>query len=83
MEVLYFSADWCGPCNEFGPRLYDVAKDYPHITVKRIDMDDPDDQMVAFKHKVQVIPALLINDQLHSGTAHEDELRRMLDRVAA
>ena len=53
--LLYFTAPWCGPCQQLKPILRTIA-DEGLVTVVEIDVDDHGD--VADVHEVQGIPLL-------------------------
>jgi len=38
--VVTFSADWCGPCRDFAPKLYSLSKAIPTITVAKVNVDE-------------------------------------------
>ena len=35
-QLLYFSAQWCGPCRQLGPIMSEVGA---HLPVRKIDVD--------------------------------------------
>lgn len=51
--LLYFTASWCGPCQQLKPILTSIADE---LTVVEIDVDDHGD--LADAHEVQDIPLL-------------------------
>jgi len=53
--LLYFTASWCGPCQQLKPILESLARD-ELVTVVEIDVDDHGD--LAEEHKVEGIPLL-------------------------
>lgn len=77
MNVLYFSATWCGPCKIFKPVLQQVSSKLGTF-VNYIDVDQNSD-MVS-KYKISSVPTLIIEDQngtqklRHSGTMTYKEL---------
>jgi thioredoxin 1 len=56
--ILYFSADWCGPCKQLGP-IIDLAKS-GGIPVEKINCDY--DVFKVQKYQVKNIPTLIIID---------------------
>lgn len=60
INVIYFSAPWCGPCRVFGPIMEKVAEQFAEnslVTVTKINVDeDPD---TAALHNIRSIPALV------------------------
>lgn len=53
--LLYFTASWCGPCQELKPILKSIAEE-GLVTVVEIDVDTNGD--LADTHKVESIPLL-------------------------
>lgn len=60
--LLDFYADWCVPCRMIVPTLEEIAKEYPHITVGKVNVDK--DMELAMQYKVASIPLLVV---LHEG----------------
>lgn len=55
--VLYFGADWCGPCRALMPRMETVSTDNPDLVVAHIDVDlNPE---IAEEYEIRGIPALI------------------------
>ena len=54
-EILYFSADWCGPCKQLAPTM-ESLKD--QINYKKINVDK--DQELSMKYGVRNIPTLIL-----------------------
>ena len=40
MEVIQFSAEWCGPCKAFQPTLETLATAFPHVIFVKVDVDE-------------------------------------------
>ncbi len=60
-QLWYFSADWCGPCKQFGPLMDQIAAQ--GIPVKKINVDYTPD--VTSKFGIKSIPTVILveNDQ--------------------
>jgi thioredoxin 1 len=58
MEVIKFSAPWCGPCKTYKIIFDAVISEYPDITVKEVDIDDNAD--IAKKYSIASIPTTII-----------------------
>ena len=54
-KLIYFSANWCGPCKMVGPTLEKVSQQ--GIPVQKIDVDQ-DPELVS-KYGVRNIPTIL------------------------
>lgn len=55
--LLYFSAEWCGPCKKFRPVLNDFFEKHL-ITIGKIDVDDQAE--IAQKYEVSSIPTVIV-----------------------
>jgi thioredoxin 1 len=60
INVIYFSAPWCGPCRTFGPVMEKVAEHFNEndlVEITKVNADeDPD---TAALHGIRSIPALV------------------------
>lgn len=79
MELLYFSAPWCGPCQTFRPLLFRTLEDYPAINVRQINVDD--ELALAYDNQVMSIPVLICRGQRLEGAVNEALLRAWLDQL--
>ena len=57
-EVIDFWATWCGPCKLMNPILDEVEKEYPNLTITRIDIDSDKDMVE--QYKIQSVPTYII-----------------------
>lgn len=55
--IVDFWADWCGPCRMLTPTLEELAREYPDITIAKLNVDDYPE--IAGKHGVMSIPTLM------------------------
>ena len=55
MRLMYFHADWCGPCKSVGPIIKEIEDE--GYEVERIDIDKQAD--IAKKYNVMSIPTVL------------------------
>ena len=53
-QILYFSAAWCGPCQQLGPTMEGLRG---QINYTKIDVDQ--DQESSIKYGVRNIPTIL------------------------
>jgi thioredoxin 1 len=58
LQVLYFSAPWCGPCRMFGPAFNEVVAEFDDIDVQKINIDE--DQEAARGYSVTSIPTVML-----------------------
>ena len=54
-QILYFSAEWCGPCKQLGPTMEGLRN---QINYTKIDVDQ--DQESSIKYGVRNIPTLIL-----------------------
>jgi len=77
MQVLYFTAPWCGPCKMFKPVLQEVARNMG-IAINDVNVDY--DASYTQKYNITSVPTLIIlNDQgdtlfRNSGVMSKDQL---------
>ena len=55
-QLWYFSADWCGPCKQFGPVMDELAKQ--GMSIKRLNIDYTPD--AATLYKVKSVPTVIL-----------------------
>ena len=60
-EILYFSANWCGPCKQLGPIMESLSG---QINYRKINVDN--DTELSTKYNVRNIPTLVL---LENGEA--------------
>jgi thioredoxin len=54
-EILYFSAEWCGPCKTLAPRMERLSN---QINYRKIDVDK--NQELSSEFSVRNIPTLIL-----------------------
>ena len=59
-QLWYFSADWCGPCKQFGPVMDELAKQ--GMSIKRLNIDYTPDAPTIYKVK-SVPTVILVEDE--------------------
>ena len=83
MQVLYFTAPWCGPCKMFKPVVESVSGELG-ININYINVDY--DASLSEKYSVTSVPTILIigmsGDALYrnSGVMSRDQLLRTLNQ---
>ena len=55
-QLWYFSADWCGPCKQFGPVMDELAKQGMSIIKLNVDYT-PD---VAKRYGIKSVPTVIL-----------------------
>jgi thioredoxin 1 len=66
-RLLYFSAEWCGPCQTLGPIMDQVRRQIP---VQKLNVDYTDPEVVQ-KFGVRNIPTVILMDG-------DQEMRRFI-----
>ena len=57
-QIIYFSAEWCGPCRMVGPVVEELAKDYEgRAIIGKVNVDNNPE--ISMKFGIRNIPALL------------------------
>ena len=83
--IIYFYADWCGPCRLVAPILDELAAEYAgQLYVYKIDTDS--EQELAALFNIQSIPYLLFipmgeRPQALQGAAPKPYLKEIIDEI--
>ena len=64
-QLWYFSADWCGPCKQFGPVMDQLAKQ--GMPIKKLNVDYTPDATT--RYRVKSVPTVILVE-------NEQEIRR-------
>jgi thioredoxin 1 len=80
-HVLYFTADWCGPCKKVRPVVEELNRDQSYAKFQVIDVDS--EQELARKFEVKSIPTFIfIRDGIEinrlTGAQTREKLLEML-----
>jgi thiol-disulfide isomerase/thioredoxin len=69
MNVIKFSAEWCGPCKTMTPLFERASKQFPDI--KFVDSDVEENVELADKYHIRNVPTILVVDD------NDNEISRM------
>lgn len=81
MNVLYFSADWCGPCKMFKPIVQQVSQE-TGVDINYVNVDY--DASLSQRYDIKSIPTIVILDAggkvqwRHTGVLQKDQLKSAL-----
>ena len=85
--LLYFWAEWCGPCKMLGPILDELAEEYEgRVRIGKLNIDEY--QELAAQYGIRSIPTLLLFQQGQVaeqlvGLRSKRDLKIAFDRIAA
>jgi thioredoxin-like negative regulator of GroEL len=57
--LLYFTADWCGPCKQMRPTLEAFSRTLSYLPIYRVNIDGEGLQEVAPQHGIRGIPTII------------------------
>jgi thiol-disulfide isomerase/thioredoxin len=83
MQVLYFTAPWCGPCKMFKPVVEMVSGELG-VNINYINVDY--DASFAERYSVSSVPTIIVIDNQgqvayrNSGVMSKDQLSRVLNQ---
>lgn len=59
LTLLWFSAQWCGPCKQYERVMHNVLGGNNHpIQVEKIDVDD--NQLMSHQYGLRAIPTIIL-----------------------
>ncbi len=74
--IVFFYADWCGPCRAIEPVMAELARDYVgKVVFYQMTVDEPDKGKVTEKYGIQAVPTILF---LRNG----QEVERIIGAVS-
>ena len=80
-----FTAAWCGPCQEIAPAFKSLAKEFPHVTFCKVDVDENEDTAEACQVTAMPTFQFFLGGQRVRQVQGADlkKLRKVLTSVAA
>ncbi|MFZ9242612.1 MAG: thioredoxin family protein [Sediminibacterium sp.] len=62
MKIIDFWAEWCQPCKMMEPILKEIEKEYPNITIEKVNVDE--DTAKTQNFEISTIPTfVLVNEE--------------------
>ena len=58
MQVVDFSATWCGPCRMLAPILEELSEENPDIAFYNVDVDE--EQALAAHYRIVAVPSVYV-----------------------
>ena len=59
-KLIYFHAEWCGPCKMQGQVINDIEKENKKLSIIRIDVDDDSENLIN-QHGIKVTPSIVLS----------------------
>ena len=56
--ILYFRAEWCGPCRTMAKVFDALCGDYPDVAFRKVDVDEEPE--LTARHKVRAVPTMIL-----------------------
>ena len=86
LSILYFTADWCPPCQQFRPIYSEISEDYPTVAFGKVDVDEAAD--LAAQYGVRSIPTLVAHRDgvpifRRTGAPGLPQFKALVDEVVA
>lgn len=86
LVIVYFTAEWCGPCKALGPIIDNVAGEYADKGVRLVKLDVDKSQFIAAQFQVRSVPTVyaMFQGQLVADLGQgrtESSLKGMLDQI--
>lgn len=75
--VLYFYADWCGPCQNQAPIFEEVSREFPDVMFYKINIDTC--RQATQSKGVRSIPTIIIGRYKEVGLTSKDTLRMRIN----
>ncbi len=66
VKLLYFSAEWCGPCDTQSPIIDEIKEEYDdEIDVNKIDIEENEE--ISTKYQVRSLPTIIVLTEDEDG----------------
>uniref|UniRef100_A0A8D8Y8D2 Thioredoxin-2 n=1 Tax=Cacopsylla melanoneura TaxID=428564 RepID=A0A8D8Y8D2_9HEMI len=57
LVVVYFHANWCGPCKTIKPQIVDLAEEVPDVEFFKVNVDENED--IAKEYQISNLPTFV------------------------
>ncbi|BBN12107.1 thioredoxin [Marchantia polymorpha subsp. ruderalis] len=87
LGVVYFTAQWCGPCKQIAPYIDELSREFDDVTFLKIDVDNLKLEETMKDSRIGVVPTF----QFHKGGklvgeltgAVKDKLKNLVSTLRA
>ena len=83
--LYYFTASWCGPCQQIWDNFVQLTQTYNNILFFKIDVSDEDNSEICEKCNVESVPSFLLFKDRNYITrvtgANLQKVQEMLNRI--
>lgn len=56
LAVVYFTAQWCGPCKQIAPYIDQLSQQFDDVSFLKIDVDKVEVERTMVDSKIGVVP---------------------------
>ena len=82
-QLLYFTASWCGPCQQIKPTFKELVTNYPEIMFSAVDVDE--NKELATKFNIKSMPTFVAvfnkNEVKRISGADPSKLRALVEHL--
>lgn len=84
LKIIYFTAEWCGPCKQLKPIMEEISSENNQIEIGRIDVDQLPD--LTEKFAIMSVPTLIFiknGKQIlkNIGMIHKQKLENKINEL--
>lgn len=86
--MVFFTRDWCTPCQVMKPWLEEISAEHPELSVARVNLDRSDNQALGRFFRISAVPVLVFVDRQgeilarQEGTRSKKQMLRTLEELA-
>ncbi len=83
VSVVELTSPGCPPCEAFAAHWETIQKDWPNVTLKKVEITTPEGSEIAQKYMIMSAPGIIINDELWAtGGFDEKKFTQKLQEVS-